>query len=49
MFCVLKMRKSILLTFKKLLKQKRNKLFFNDSKRRRMALSCSKKMVIYIV
>ena len=43
-FCMLKVRKYILPTFQNMIQIVQNKLFFNDSKRRTLALPCTKKL-----
>ena len=44
MFCILKMRKCILPTFQNITQIERTIYLFNNSKRRRTALSCRKKL-----
>ena len=48
MFCMLKKKKNILPIFQNIIQIVKTKLFFNDSKQRRMALSCSKKTISII-
>ena len=45
---MLKMRKYILFTFKKIIQSMKNKLFSNDSKRKRMALYCRENTISII-
>ena len=44
MFCMLKVTKYVLPTFQNMIQIVQNKLFFNDSKRTRLALPCTKKL-----
>ena len=47
-FCKLKTKNYTLLMFQNKTQSVKNKLFFNDSKRRRIVLSCSKKRICII-
>ena len=48
MFCILKTRKYILPTFQNITQSAKNKFFFNDSKQRRVAFYCCKKLSVLL-
>ena len=48
MFCILKNKKHIVLMYQSLIQIVKTSYSFNDSKRRKIALSCSKKTISII-